>query len=96
MIDVSFTHGGNVPKHRMTIRNKAAIALQCKSNVKLIAAMLFIPYSLVVLFEEIAAMVKFDRYTNKTNCNVFLIEHFRAFDIYLRQMLSISKIFILR
>ena len=27
------------------IRNKAAIALQCKSNVKLIAALLFIPYS---------------------------------------------------
>ena len=27
------------------IKNKAAIALQSKSNVKLIAALLFIPYS---------------------------------------------------
>ena len=30
------------------IENKAAIALQCKSNVKLIAALLFIPYSSLI------------------------------------------------
>ena len=47
-------HHHHYPQFRLQcgIKNKAAMALQRKSNVQLIAALFFIPYSTVVLFEE--------------------------------------------
>ena len=50
---VAVTHKGIQDKLLSRISNEAAIAIQCKLNIKLIAALLFIPYS-IVLIEEIA------------------------------------------